>query len=433
MTAKDDLSVSVELPPDIIQRLRSDANAVYTPEIVTKLRKLLNGHDPAEFAEAAFIVNGYIDESKLIKLLSGERDPCPLDIGKLLSPYVSAGNFNPESLCRTYLVENLIEKGRVYELLGKWKGGKTIVAIDLANHLAHGLSWAGFRTLKCLVIYVAGEAVEDVMIRNEGWRLHQKIKECAPFQIRTIPVSLSDPTEARRLYHEIVELSDQHPDLPILLVIDTLARNIGPGVNENNIEGMGAFANNLIDEVVRPTKATAIVIHHSGHSDSDRGRGHSSFEAAVDGGFKVSMDKSDGAAIITLSTLFSRSTSGESNASFKIVTQELPGADNFGNPIEAPVLRYLEDHQPTKRTKGLGRKQEALLELLRTLYDEHKQRIDKGGLVTTARVSKGELREEAEKRGVETDSSNFYKLVSKLRERSLISEELGHLYVVEDH
>ncbi|MFC1337283.1 MAG: AAA family ATPase [gamma proteobacterium symbiont of Clathrolucina costata] len=425
--------MSVELPREIIRLVRDDANAAYTPEIVTKLRKQLNGHDPAEFAEAAFVVNGYINEEKLTKLLSGEREPCPINPGELLSPYVSAGNYNHESLCRAYLVENMIEKGRVYELLGKWKGGKTIVAIDLANHLAHGLPWAGFRTLKCLVIYIAGEAVEDVMIRNEGWRLHQKINDRVPFQIRTIPVSLSNPVEARRLYHEIIELSDQHPGLPILLVIDTLARNIGPGVNENNIEGMGAFANNLIDEVVRPTKATAIVVHHSGHSDSDRGRGHSSFEAAVDGAFKVSMDRSDGAAVITLSTLFSRSTSGESSTSFKVVTQEIPGADNFGNPIEAPVLRYLEDHQPTKRTKGLGRKQEALLELLRTLYAEHQQRIDDGGLNTMARVSKGELRDEAEKRGVEADSSNFYKLVSKLKERSLIYEESGFLYGVDGH
>ncbi|MEW8228231.1 MAG: hypothetical protein AB2748_21075, partial [Candidatus Thiodiazotropha endolucinida] len=86
--------MSVELPREIIQLVRADANAVYTPEIVTKLRKQLNGHDPAEFAEAAFVVNGYIDEKKLTKLLSGEREPCPINLGELLSPYVSAGNYN---------------------------------------------------------------------------------------------------------------------------------------------------------------------------------------------------------------------------------------------------------------------------------------------------------------------------------------------------
>ena len=347
-----------------------------------------------------------------------------------LSLYVNAADIDAAGFSRTHIVEGLIESNRVYEWLGKWKEGKTIAAIDMAAHTCIGRTWGDRRTVKALVIYVAGEAVDEIKMRIAAWRIFHDVQDPMPFYVRTRPVYLTDEIFSQSLANEVEALKARHPGLPVLLFIDTVARNFGPGMGENSGEGMGAFINNLIDIVATPNEATVIAVHHSGHSDNGRGRGHSSFEAAVDGAIKISMDKGGDSPVINVETILSRSTEGGDSLSFKVLSHELPGTDNFGNQITAPVIEYIGDYQPPKKQHGLGKKQAALLDLLNTLYDEHQERIDKGNLNTIARVSKAELHDEAAKREVVTDRSNFYKTVKGLITRSLITEDHnGFLYL----
>lgn len=350
----------------------------------------------------------------------------------LLAAYVRADEIDREGFSKTLLVEGLIEAGRVYEWLGAWKNGKTIAAVDLLAATATGRMWGDRRTVPALVVYVAGEAVDEIKGRLAAWRIHYAIDEPMPFYIRTRPVHLTDEIFAQRLANEVEALKAEHPDLPVIVCVDTVARNFGPGVGENSAEGMGAFVNNLIDIVATPNKATVLAVHHSGHSDNGRGRGHSSFEAAVDGAIRVSMDKAGDRPVVTVETILSRSTEGGDSLAFKVLSHELPGTDNFGNQITAPVLEYIGEHKPPKKQHGLGKKQAALLDLLTALYDEHRERIDRGGLHTVARVSKAELHEEAAKREVITDRSNYYKTIKALKDRSLVTEDgNGFLYLGE--
>ena len=349
----------------------------------------------------------------------------------LLDVYRKATDLDKLEFKKTLIVEGLIEAGRLYEWIGKWKGGKTLAMMDLAAHACQGLTWAGRRTIQSLWVYVAGEAVTDIEMRLAAWRLHHGITNDIPFYIRIRPVYITDEIFAQLLANEVEELKKERPGLPVVIVIDTLARNFGPGKSENNPADMGAFANNLIDIVIRPTDATGIVVHHTGHGDQERGRGHSSFEAAVDGAIKVSIDKSAG-AVVRVETALSRSTEGDDSFSFNIVTQELPGKDNFDNQMEAPVLQFMDGYAPPKKSIGTGKKQRAILGLLKKLYEEHQERIDSANLKTTTRVSKAELQKEAAERKVEQDRSNFYKQVTGLKERGLIYEEAGFLYLTEE-
>ena len=366
-------------------------------------------------------------EQQCDQVLAHEEKP-----NDLLNLYVNAAEIDETLFEKTLLVEGFIESRRIYEWLGKWKEGKTIAAIDMLAHSAIARTWGDRRTVQSLVIYVAGEAVDEIMLRLAAWRKHHAIEEQMPFYIRTRPVHLTDDIFAQLLANEVEALKAKHPGLPVLLCIDTVARNFGPGMGENSGEGMGAFVNNLIDIVATPNEATVIAVHHTGHTDNSRGRGHSSFEAAIDGAIKVSMDKGGEAPIITLETLFSRSTEGDDSLSFKVLSHELPGTDNFGNQITAPVLEYAGDYQPPKKPDALGKNQSALLDLLTTLYDEHQERIDSGGLNSVARVSKTELQKEAATRKVIPDRSNCYKTIKTLKERSFIIEDnRGFLYLPE--
>ena len=295
----------------------------------------------------------------------------------LMEYYVMAADLQNRTFDRTWVVEGLIEKGRIYEVFGKWKEGKTLSAMDMVATIAIGGDWANRRTKKSLIVYVAGEAVEDIELRLAAWQRKNGIKENIPFAIRIKPVYLTQREFAQRLAAELQEFQRQNPDLDIVLVIDTLARNFGAGKSENSDEGMGAFANNLIDIVVRPSACTCLVVHHSGHGDGERGRGHSSFAGAVDGSIKVALDKTGGPSVVTVSTTTSRNTAGDDALSFRIEVQVMPGEDNFGNAIEAPVLRYLSDHIPDK--KPSGKHESSLYDMINQRALEQFQTIEASG------------------------------------------------------
>lgn len=282
----------------------------------------------------------------------------------LLADYIEAADMDGMEFSRTMLVEGLVEQGRVYEWFGKWKNGKTIAVIDLCAHASMGRTWGNRRTVPTLVVWVAGESCDDVKRRIAAWRIRHKITDPMPFSIRTKPVHLNIEAFAARLAQEVEALKALHPGLPVLLVVDTVARSLSPDCDENSIAGLGAFANNIIDHVVRPTGSAALCVHHSGHGDSDRGRGWSGFAAALDGSVKVQMDKpAIGPAAIIVSTTQARSTAGDDTLQFRVDTQEIPGTDNFGNRLSEPVLFYMGT--PAQQPKApTGRAQKTLLAIL---------------------------------------------------------------------
>jgi phage/plasmid primase-like uncharacterized protein len=281
----------------------------------------------------------------------------------ILSEYIDVSSLDTMTFSKTWLVENMIEQGRAYEWFGAWKSGKTLVVIDLCCHSALSRTWADRRTVQSLVVWVAGESCEDVKRRIAAWRIRHNIKEPMPFFIRTKPVHINDQRYAQLLRDEIEVLKTKYPSLPVLLVVDTVARSLSPDCDENSIQGLGAFANHIIDEVVRPTGCSAICVHHSGHGDKDRSRGWSGFAAAMDGSVQISMDKNQaGPSIIKVNTTRSRSTAGNDAIEFRVDIQEIPGTDNFGSQMEEPVLFYRGEIKQEPKEPG-GINQQKLLAL----------------------------------------------------------------------
>jgi len=260
----------------------------------------------------------------------------------LPSYYFKAKNLWGKSFAKTWIIEGLFERGRLYQMFGSYKSGKTLVAIDAVCHLAADMTWCNRRVSKAFVIWVAGEAFDDVERRMAAWQRRHRVTHDIPLYIRSVPAYLDQSKEAVTLKDEIALIQKVHPDRSPFFVLDTVARNLTPGADENSLQGMGAFVNHLIDIVVRPLNATGICIHHPGHGDGDRGRGHSSLPGATDGNLKVSLTKSAGASIVTLQAINMRDSCGDQQHSFRIEVQVLPGQDNFGQPIEAPILRSIE-------------------------------------------------------------------------------------------
>lgn len=261
--------------------------------------------------------------------------------------YVAAVDVDQSQWSRTWIVNKLLDAGRLYEIFGKWKSGKSLIGLDLAAHLSLGRTWSGRAVMPCVAIYIAGEAVEETQARLAAWRIRNRISGPMPFYIRQKATGLGNVSLAEDVAKEVKAIAAMHPDLHPAVFVDTLARNLGPELKEDG-EGMSAFGNNLQDIVIGETGCTAFVIHHSGHAEEDRSRGGSQWHAVVDGSLKVAKGP-DG--IVTLDAGVMRSGAGGDRFAWKIEVQQLPGADNFGAPIEFPVL-YALDKAPGKVVKA---------------------------------------------------------------------------------
>lgn len=321
------------------------------------------------------------------------KPPKPGEID--LGAWTAVDNLENVTWEKTCLIEGMVEQGRTYDIFGQWKGGKTLVLLDMLAHQANGMTWAGRRTIPALVLYVASEAPEDVKRRLAAWKRRHGICGPMPFLIREKPLHLDNTQFAKQLADEAAEIGKRYPDLPVIVAIDTVARSLSAGAEENG-DGLRNFVNNVLDIVVRPANLTCFLVHHPGHGDKDRGRGWSGFPAAIDGEFKVSKGPGN-PTIFTMENKFVRSGGNIGKMEFRLETVVLPGEDNFKNVIEEPVLRYLPGGESPSTEDELSDKAKTILAVFKILHDEHIQNLADGDIPSTPRVTKKDVREACQK------------------------------------
>ena len=175
-----------------------------------------------------------------------------------------------------FVVNGIIPQVGFCAIIGQSYTYKTFIALDMALSIAKGIPFHSNEVKQGTVIYINGEGRHGIMTRINAWCQSKSIDlNDLPFILSKRPINLRDPTELA----ELKSLYDQVQDIR-LIVIDTLNRNAG-GMNENAPVDMAEFVN-ACSELVHHFSCAVCVIHHAGHSSSERARGHSSFYAALD-------------------------------------------------------------------------------------------------------------------------------------------------------
>lgn len=218
--------------------------------------------------------------------------------GRALRDALKPGWSVEPRLTSNYLVKGWLDRGASSVLYGGSNVGKSFLVLDLALHVAAGASWHGSR-VPCAqeigpVIYIAGEGGGSFDNRIAAWiRSHPEHAEAIRdrFFILPIPVDLRGREDARELVAMLAE------SRPSLIVIDTLARSMGEG-SENEGADMGAFIRS-IDHIRAETGAHVMVIHHSGKDQARGARGHTSLKGAVD--TEIEVTRSEGVIQATAS------------------------------------------------------------------------------------------------------------------------------------
>ncbi len=240
----------------------------------------------------------------------------------------SLANIKPPS----WLVRGLLERDSLAMLFGDPGAGKSFGAVDLAACVATGQKWHGRKVYPGPVLFVAGEGRSGIARRFQAWSIvHDGPIAWAPLFLSSSAVSLSDWPSVAEVLEAAREVADICGKAPVLIVVDTVARNFGPG-DENSTADMTAFIRGC-DELRQEFGACVLLVHHSGHGDKSRARGAMALKGALDFEFRFARDES---GVIRFEATKVKDHEAPEPMAFKLASVELGITDDQGLPSPPP-------------------------------------------------------------------------------------------------
>ncbi|WP_169310721.1 AAA family ATPase [Cereibacter changlensis] len=274
------------------------------------------------------------------KKVSGSKVIIPKERFRLLR--ASAMPFlDPE-----FAIDGLLEVEVLAVIFGKPAAGKSFVAIDMACCIATGTPYHGRDVKRGLVVYVAGEGHNGLKRRQMAWEKHHRTSLAdAPLYFSTRATSLMDAAAVDEMLEAIDAAAEAEDVAPRLVVIDTVARNFGSG-DESKTPDMNAFVAGADSIKRKYPGCTVLLVHHSGHGDSERGRGSSVLLGALDAEYRVELDVDTTTLICTKM----KEAPMPGPISFKANTVQI-GTSKKGEPVTS--LAFDEVDAPAKRPPKL--------------------------------------------------------------------------------
>ncbi|MCC5982704.1 MAG: AAA family ATPase [Oceanicaulis sp.] len=319
-----------------------------------------------------------------------------------------------------FVVRDYLEADTLALLFGDPGCGKSFQAVEVACCIATGTDWYGKPTKQGAAIYVAGEGRNGLKRRFRAWEIrHQHSLDDAPLYVSTMAAAMCDPVAAATVRAAVDEVAAAHGP-PAVVVVDTLARNFGPG-DENSTQDMTAFIA-AADAIRTRYGCTVLLVHHTGHADKTRARGAMALKGALDAEYR--MDKDESGVVRFEGTKMKDAPIPEPMA-FRLCPVELGIQDDEGREVTSAVLEPTSYEPPPKAGKqGRGKWQTVALEQLQRLCREHRQRVeDSGRDPEVARVSVEDWRTAC--MGADMRRTSFYRVKDTLAAQGLIEIEQG--------
>jgi hypothetical protein len=182
-----------------------------------------------------------------------------------------------------WLIDSIIPKRSFVALYAPPASYKSFISLDLAEAIATGRDWMGYRIpKKGAVLYICGEGHGGMGARVKACKIQNKSPDGANLYIIRAQLNLrSSPEDFAELVNAINALIAEIDEPLEIIILDTLMRMSGGGFNENSSEDMGAFITQA-GKLQELYECALMVIHHSGKDVTKGLRGHSSLLGAVD-------------------------------------------------------------------------------------------------------------------------------------------------------
>jgi hypothetical protein len=175
------------------------------------------------------------------------------------------------------LIGDWLDVGMLAEMPGRYGSLKSFAAMSMCLSVATGRPWLGeaiHRTGPAL--YCSLEGAYTLGPRYAGWLAANGLGAADAAQCHTWGGRLNILDDA-----QVAEFAGLLAELrPVLTVIDTLSKAT-PGAEENGSE-FGSKVYEAMAHFRDCSGGSVLAVHHSGHSATGRGRGHSSLEDDID-------------------------------------------------------------------------------------------------------------------------------------------------------
>lgn len=343
--------------------------------------------------------------------------------------FVPACDFLGAITAPDWVIRDIVESDSLVVIFGDPESGKSFLAMDWAASVSTGRDWNGFKVKQGPVLYINGEGRNGVNRRFTAWAIaNQTPLTSAPLFMSTMTTALTDEISRAEIEAVIAEFVRQHGQ-PRLVIIDTLARNFGPG-DENSTQDM-TVAVATCDAIRELTRATVALVHHSGHGDKTRARGSMVLRGAVDAEYRMSKLANDDT---TFEATKMKDATKPAPMAFRFASVELGVKDDEGREVTSAVLRraeYVPDENSGMpvmgRPSGRGKNQEKALEILIKQHAWHIRNVVKDGREPSqAKVSVEVWRDECMSSGIARN--RFGEVMAALKRSGKVRIEGGFAY-----
>lgn len=316
---------------DLAQSVPSAAGILRYAEIVRDRAMLRGVLEAADRVSAAVYASGSVaqvlDEAKTqFGAVELRRGP---DTRRV--PLLDMAAMRESAASVRWLVKGALPADSLGMIYGASGTFKSFIALDAALHVVHGLPWMGRRTTQGPVVYIAAEGGAGLWKRIAAWHRQRRIQwQGAPFYV--VPVAMDLQQDAWRVVEAVQALGV----CPSMVVVDTLSQTYGG--EENSANEMAAYFRELGARFRGLWRCAVMLVHHSGHSVTERPRGSSAIRANVDWLFGVFRDEQE--MLATVSCQKQKDTEGFGDATFRMLPHEL-GVDEDGDKVSSLVARHL--------------------------------------------------------------------------------------------
>jgi hypothetical protein len=347
---------------DIAEKLKPIAKSIERVKIKEVTKKGKDGADYSPEEQEAIL--------KHIEVVYKERD---------LFPLTKYGDLEIKGA--NWLIDPYFEDNAFISLFGPSGSYKSFLAIEIGICVASGLDFHGYKVKKTgPVIYIAGEGQAGITKRVKAWETanHKDIKDC-PFFISSKPANLGNDDLMQHVENAVKAVAEQYGNIA-LIIVDTWARSLTG--NENSQEDTQAAIRSL-DDLRNKYQCSAVIVHHTGHENSDRGRGSSNLPAALDQEYKISLNKQSG--VISFECKKMKDAEFSPSLFFNFIQVELAVKDDKGKNLTSGILKENETAKIAEGDK-VGVNQMIALEIIQKAggaihKEELREKLKDAGLI----------------------------------------------------
>lgn len=247
----------------------------------------------------------------------------------------------------TWHVQDVLPRAEINMLYGESGVGKSFIALDMTLAIAQGKPWFGHETNQTDVLWLAAEAFGSMKPRSKAYAM---ANDLSMEQLGAVPFRVLESFNLNNdeLVSMLIEAIKDKP--PGIVVVDTLAAASG-GANENSGEDMGKILDNC-RRIHYKTRASILLIHHSGKNADLGARGWSGIKAAVQGEFKVYFDEATSQRVFKDTK--QRDGAPAEGQGFTL-TSVTVGVDDKGRDISSAYVTHngpVVEQEPTKGDGG---------------------------------------------------------------------------------